>query len=192
MNRILLTVVLIAGSQVAEAQQRTLPSPLREGLKIYALVGDRAINSSDQNISYPPIIEVRDQNERPVERAQVVFLLPESGPGGSFPGKKTTFITTTNSQGQAAATGFQANSQFGDFTIRVRATFGNLSGEMLIQQTNRQRIAVGPFVQKPWWKRKRVWLVAGAAAGGLTASLLLRRREKSLILTPGPVGIGGR
>src|SRR5450631_2683960 len=60
-------------------------------LRIRVLEGENAINSISQGQSIPPVAEVRDQNDMPVEGATVVFTLPESGPGGSFPGGRASF-----------------------------------------------------------------------------------------------------
>src|SRR6266567_1810762 len=77
----------------------SVPSPL----KIAVLEGDNAVNSIPLNQSVTPIVEVRDENEFPVEGATVVFTLPASGPGGFFPENRSTFTARSDLQGQASA-----------------------------------------------------------------------------------------
>ena len=71
----------------ATAGSQTVPAVL----KIIVLEGNNGTNSISLGRSVTPIVEVRDQNEFPLEGATVVFTLPAAGPGGTFPGNKTSF-----------------------------------------------------------------------------------------------------
>src|SRR5262249_49768578 len=108
------------------------PSP---PLSIGVIEGKDAVNSIPRLHSTPPVVEVRDQNEFPVEGATVVFTLPEQGPGGTFLNKRTTFTTRSDAKGQATAP-FLMNNIPGKFQIKVTATAGNRKAEALITQTN--------------------------------------------------------
>jgi hypothetical protein len=139
------------------------------GLKIRVLEGGNVINSISLGQSIAPVIEVRDQNDMPVEGATVVFTLPDSGPGGTFPGGNSSFTVRSNAQGQATCP-FHANAIPGKFRIKVAATAGTRTGEIDFAQTNSPGAYVGRVVPpKPWYKKWYVWtIVGGAAAAGLT------------------------
>lgn len=147
-------------SQSAGAVQRT------RSLRIIVLEGDNAINSIPAQSAAVPIVEVRDQNDMPVEGAAVVFQLPAVGPGGSFPDGLPSLKTFTNARGQAVARGFRINSQPGRFSLRVTASFANLSASHILTQTNslKQREAMEP-------RRSRKWLWIGIAGAATAAAI---------------------
>ena len=194
----LLVAALISPALSAQTNPSPAPpqaGPLVPGLKILVLEGQSAINNLELGSATMPVIEVRDQNDRPVERAEVVFRLPATGAGGFFPKQAVTAKFITNVQGQAAATGFLPNHETGRFTIHVTAQFGNQIGEGVITQTNvaSSRERVGP--RKWGWKK---WPLILGIAGGVTAGIVLGTRGGSsqptntvIGITPGPVTIGG-
>ena len=184
-----------APAQTAVQPAQTTAEPARKGLKIIVLEGDGAINDVDTRTAMSPVVEVRDENNRPVEGAQVVFRLPASGPGGVFTGGKPSFTTKTNLQGQAQAAPIILSSQKGRFNIQVSAAIGNRIGEAVISQSTlsnvpSERVRVRRF---GWWK----WAAIGGGAAAVTAVVLLTRGgddAPSITITPGPgtVVIGGR
>lgn len=90
-------------------------------LDIVVIEGEGAINNLKQGLTREPIVEVRDENDKPVGGALVTFTLPGNGAGGVFGGGAQTLTVTTDVQGRAVASGFRANSQAGSFRMRVRA-----------------------------------------------------------------------
>src|SRR5581483_12164705 len=74
----------------------TAPPPTVAGLKILVLEGQNAVNSTSAHQAIQPVVEVRDQDDRPVEGASVVFRLPPSGPGGTFPNNAATQTVRTD------------------------------------------------------------------------------------------------
>ena len=56
------------------------------GLRVYVLEGKAAVNFIPSRKGTTPVVEVRDENELPVENASVEFRLPENGSGGEFEG----------------------------------------------------------------------------------------------------------
>jgi hypothetical protein len=177
---------LPAGENPAAAQ---VPNPLLlpvESLRILVLQGQGEVHDIRNRITSTAVIEVRDENGRPVEGADVTFELPAVGPGGLFAQQQTTFSTRTNSQGQAAAT-FQPNLLTGRFNIKVSTMLGNRSGHETIRQSNSTRAAKatteqggGGIFKFAWWK------VAVVAGVGVTVGVLLATRGKDTItLIPG-------
>jgi len=139
-------------------------------------------------------VEVRDQNDRPIEGATVVFRLPPSGPGGAFPGNSPTFSTRTNAQGQAAASGFVPNDALGRFDIHATATLQNRTGEATISQTNSSNsLALIPPHGPSIWHRHKYLLIGGGAAivGGVVIALILSGSgsKQQVTITPGQVTI---
>jgi len=131
---LLLTVFLLDGARMLVAQnQATPPEP---ELVIKIIDGEEAINNQRERINREPIVEVQDQNHRPIGGATVAFLLPDSGPGGSFSGGSQALIVITNTTGRAVATGFTPNGTAGRFVINVNASFQGKAADIAIHQTN--------------------------------------------------------
>src|SRR5688572_19729838 len=86
----------------AFAQQAPTP-PMVSNLRIFILQGEGSVNSLKTGEITAPVVEVRGENERPIEGAEVVFRMPLTGAGGMFAQQKTSYQTRTNSQGQAVA-----------------------------------------------------------------------------------------
>jgi len=105
-------------------------------LNIVIVEGEGAINNIRQRVAREPIVRVEDENRRPVAGAAVVFLLPNDGAGGVFPGGERMLTVQTDQNGQAVARGLQPNSVAGDFTIRVTASYQGRTANALIGQTN--------------------------------------------------------
>ncbi|MGD0435982.1 MAG: hypothetical protein ABSB86_05925, partial [Bryobacteraceae bacterium] len=79
------------------------PLPVVQGLKIITLAGKDEMNDLERKIMAPLVVSISDQNDRPVEGAEVVFRFPLNGPSALFPGGKSSQTVRTNGQGQAAA-----------------------------------------------------------------------------------------
>src|SRR5690349_15894995 len=65
-------------------------------LRIIVLQGQGAMNNVQTRTGTAPVIEVRDRNDQPVDGANVVFELPRTGAGGSFPANQYAFAGRTN------------------------------------------------------------------------------------------------
>jgi hypothetical protein len=187
--RIFLTPLLVAvliGNQTAigQPQAATTPAaPPAKILRIHVLEGEGAVNSIPAHIAMMPVIEVRDENERPVEGASVTFSLPQAGPGGSFLGGQFTLVRKTDARGQAAATGFMANSMPGRFVIRVTVSYLDVTETALINQTNSDKMPQLHAKSGGKWK----WIVLSlAAAGGAGAGIYFGTRSSG----SSPVSIG--
>jgi hypothetical protein len=184
----------IVGMQAAFAQapqnppKPAAPESLPPSLNVSIIEGNNAINSIPLGRSVTPVVEVRDQNDFPVEGATVVFMLPEHGPGGAFLKTPTTLTTVTDSHGQASAP-FMVNSIPGKFQIKVLATAGIRKGEALITQTNTAGGYIGPALpQRSWYKKWPTWaVVGGAAATGLIVWAVTHgsNNSQTITITPG-------
>jgi hypothetical protein len=125
-------------------------------LNLVVVEGEGAINNIRQRTAREPIVQVQDENHRPVAGAIVTFTLPGRGPSGVFANGSQTLTVTTDQQGQAVARGFRPNHVQGRVEIRVNASNRGQTTSTVINQTN--ALVAGA--------------AAGAAAGGISAKLI--------------------
>ncbi|HUB80427.1 MAG TPA: hypothetical protein VMB03_16600 [Bryobacteraceae bacterium] len=104
-------------------------------LNLVIVEGDGAINNIRQRTAREPIVQVEDENHKPVAGAAVLFALPEHGAGGTFADGGHTLSVTTNAQGRAAARGIHLNNVQGQFQINVTATYNGLTATTTITQS---------------------------------------------------------
>ncbi len=152
---------LVAGLLVAQQ------APMK--LKIVIVEGEGAINNIRQRTAREPIVQVEDENDRPVAGATVLFLLPESGPGGTFPNGARSLTVMTDSNGRAVAKGLRPNNEAGKFQIQVEASYQNLTATTTINQAN----AVLTAAAAGGISGKLIAILAiagGAIAGGVVAA----------------------
>ena len=145
-------------------------------LNIVIVEGEGAINNVKQRVNRDPIVQVEDENHRPIAGAAVVFFLPDQGPSGSFVNGSRTLTVTTDAQGRAVATGIRPNNTNGPFQIRVTASFQGATAAAVINQTNAGGSAGGASSAgggglSTGAKIAIILLIAGgAAAGGIVAA----------------------
>ena len=178
--------------------------PMIRSLKVTALAGNGEMNDLERGLTAPLVVQVLDQNDRPVEGAEVVFRFPLNGPGATFRGGNTSQTVRTNGQGQAAALNWTANNQVGNFQVHVTASYGNQLGETTVSMTNVTRIVEdgkngkrqgkkqGSLLASKWVK---IALIAGGAA--TVAGIILATRggggssTPTVTITPGSPTVGG-
>jgi hypothetical protein len=165
------------------------------GLKIVVIQGEGATNNIKTKAVTLPVVEVRDESDKPVANAEVVFQLPAAGPGGVFHGWMRTQTVRSNAQGQAGVEGFTPNDEPGRFNIKVTASSGTKTGSLIIGQSN----IVGSGSQA---KRggKTLWIVlAVAAVAGIAGGVAATRGDDSsstvttipVTVTAGAITVGG-
>ena len=101
-----------------------LASPAQVALlQLQVLEGEGAVHAPASRSIHALTVEVRDETGRPVPRAAVSFLLPDSGPGGVFLSGLRTEVDTTDEHGRATLHALQWNRTPGRFQIRIVASF---------------------------------------------------------------------
>src|SRR5579864_5443999 len=85
------------------------PQPASQGLHIIVLEGNGATNYIPIPTVTSPVVEIRDENDRPLKGATVTFRLPSSGPGAYFGDRELTQTAVTDINGQAGTTGYKTN-----------------------------------------------------------------------------------
>jgi len=148
-------------------------------LQIVIVEGEGALNNIKQRINRDPIVQVEDENHKPIAGAAVVFTLPNQGPGGTFENGTNTLTTTTNNQGQAVARGIRFNNQVGSMEMRVTASFGGQTATAVITQTNLLGTSGGGgggFGAK--------WLIVLGVAGAVAAGVIVATHGSGSSSTP--------
>jgi hypothetical protein len=144
---------MLAQSVPLRAQENPAAAPGK--IHIVIIEGEGAINNVRQRVAREPIVQVEDENRKPVAGAVVTFLLPNQGAGASFANGARSLTITTDSQGRAVARGLKPNNVNGQYDIRVNASHEGQTASTTISQTNSLTAA------------------AAGAAGGISAKLLI-------------------
>ncbi len=141
--RRLLAIVLIVSlapatpllAQVAAVPGAQSGTPM--ALHITILDGEDAVNSIRERTAREPIVQVEDENHKPVAGALILFSIQggPQGAGASFNGLSTLSVTT-DAEGKAVAHGLSPNQVQGKYSIAVQATLGALVATAIISQTN--------------------------------------------------------
>jgi hypothetical protein len=150
----------------ASAQNQVAPM-----LNLVVVEGEGAINNIRQRTAREPIVQVQDENHRPVAGAIVTFTLPGRGASGAFANGSQTLTVTTDQQGQAVARGLRPNGVKGQMQIRVNANYRGQTATATITQTNA--------------------IVAGAAAGGAAAGGFFTAKVIAVLAVVGAAAAGG-
>jgi hypothetical protein len=157
------------------------------GLQILLLEGAKA-ESHPLGRGVPPVVEVRDDLDRPVEGAEVTFDLPVTGAGGFFGGNERTATVLTNWQGQATSPLFTVGPQTGPFTIRVSARFRDVNSQISVIQSVSVRPRTTEAILRPRSSHKK-WIVVGVIAGAGAAGLAYALTRGST--APVKINLGG-
>ena len=154
-------------------------------LNIVIVEGDGAINNIRQRTAREPIVQVEDQNHKPIAGAAVVFLLPDQGASGVFANGSHTLTVMTDAQGRAVARGFRPNNVQGKLQMRVTASHQGQTASATISQTNAVGAAAGAVSAGISAKLITVLAIAGAAvAGGVVAATRGGSSSPTATITP--------
>ena len=188
----------LSGAQAPATDSQSPALPVVQNLKVTALAGDQGLNDLERRVMTPLVVQVLDQDARPIEGAQVVFRFPLKGASAVFPNQQTSQTVRTNADGQAAAAGWIANGVVGTFQVQISASRGNEFGAATISMTNVTRIVGNEQTKKKsWWSSKwsKIAVIAGAA--GIVTGVVLATRGgggssgTTVTATPGSPTIGG-
>jgi len=198
----LILTILVIFSQVPRAyagQEATQAKPSK--LNIVIIEEDGAINNVKQRVAREVIVQVNDENDRPVAGGAVVFLLPRSGPGGLFSNGANVLNVTTNAAGRATAQ-FTPNAVNGTFQINVSASFQGQVSNTVIPQTNAfsaaSATASGAAAEGGTGtgiSATTIAIVAAAVAGAVAVAVVAHGKNEKPAPSPGTtaptVRIGG-
>jgi hypothetical protein len=169
-------------------------------LNITIIEGDGAINNVKQRVAREVIVQVNDENDRPVGGVALAFLLPTSGPGGVFSSGANVLNVTTNAAGRATAQ-FVPNSVSGTFQISVSASFQGQVSSIVIPQTNALSAAAIAASEAPasigtgsGISLTTIAFIAAAVAGAVAVGVVATgKKGDKPVSVPGPptIRIGG-
>ena len=175
-----------------------------KGLQIMILDGEGALNNIHDRTAREPIVQVQDENHKPVAGALVLFTVHggTSGASATFSNGLTTLSVTTDAEGKAVAHGLQANQNSGAFQISVTATSGPLSASTVINENNvvpqvqpvQQATSVrGTFSNVPahWFLSKPMIIVAGAVVAGTVATVVAVKANQGTTINIGTTTVTG-
>jgi len=175
------------------AQEAAQPAP---ALRIVILEGEDVSNNIKERTAREPIIQVEDENHKPVAGAAVLFTVStQSGhASASFLNGAKTFSGQTDANGQIHAQGFHPNGHTGQLHINVTASKGQLTAHTTIAQTNVAAATSAATTSTiPGFVAAHVVLVsvvaAGVVAGGVVGGIVATQNSGVSITTgTGTVG----
>jgi hypothetical protein len=166
------------------------------GVRLTVLAGEGASHNINQKFRVLPVVQVTDENDKPIQGATVVFALPTGkGPGGTFEHSRHTLTINSDPTGRAGAYGIKLNKKPGPFIIQVTASYQGQTATVNIAQTSvagTKHSGGGAYGIST-----RTWVLVGlgalAIAGAIIAAHNLRSGSNPnvLIASPGVPTVGG-
>lgn len=144
-------------------------------LNIVVVKGEGAINNIKQRTAREVVVQVEDQNRKPVAGASVAFLLPNSGPSASFADGGKLFTTVTDQNGRASVSSMQPNQTVGSYSINVNASYQGMRGSKIISQRNVVSLAIAGM---------SIGVFLALVAAAATVGIVLATRSGSNDTTP--------
>lgn len=136
------------------------------GIHLVVVEGEGAVNNVKQRTARQTVVEVQDDNHKPIAGALVSFTLPSDGPSATFFNGTHLLSVTTDAQGRAVTQALRPNKMQGKFQINVRANYQGQSTTTTVAQSN--ALLAGAAVSGT---TVAIIAVAGAAAAGLAVGL---------------------
>ncbi len=165
-----------------------------KSLFITILDGEGALNDIRARTAREPIVEVDDENHKPVAAALVLFSIDSNGsstPLASFAGSQTLSVQT-GADGRAIAHGFQVTHATGKFSIRVKATVGAAVAEVVIAETNVSSASEGGGGNRVsiFGHKKTNWIIGSVVAVGVIIGVAIASQQSATTVTPGTGTVG--
>ena len=184
-----------ASLQLATAPGVAQSAPVPSKPFIQVLEGEGALNDMRSRTTREPIVQVQDENHKPIAGVVIIFTTPSSGASATFSNGLTSLQTVTDAEGKAIAAGFKPNGISGSYQIRVQANWNQLTTTSVINQTNTKQSSTSTSTQTVHAARafplKAVLIVAAvAAAAGVTAGILATRGGSGPTISAGTPTVG--
>jgi hypothetical protein len=164
-------------------------------LFITLIDGEGALNDIRTRTAREPIVEVEDENHKPVAGALVLFALDNGGgsPFGSFAGAQSLSVTT-DAAGRAVGRGFAITNRKGQYKINVHASKGPATTDAVITMENVLNAGSASNGSVPTAiisHKKLEWILGGAATAGVIIAVAIIQTQGSPIkVTPGGGTVG--
>jgi hypothetical protein len=174
---------LVPRAQAQVASGATAPEPGQpRSLLITIVEGEGALNDIRSRTAREPIVQVDDENHKPVAGALVLFSLDKTGSSYASFGGASSLSVHTDAAGRAAANGLQITPHKGKYSIAVHATYGVLVADAVINMTNVGEGGAGGSTQATVSvvsHKKLIWIVSGVLAGGAIAGIVVATQGSS-------------
>lgn len=150
-----------------------------QSLQIVILDGEGALNNISQRTAREPIVQVQDENHKPLAGAAVLFAIHGGGEGAgaSFTGGASSLSVVTDANGVAHAAGLVANGVKGPWQIQVTASYGKVTTTTTINESNVAPSAPGSnSPQKPnfhWPLSKPTTIVGSVIVLGAVLAIVV-------------------
>jgi hypothetical protein len=188
-------IVLLALAQLphlygAQNGQNTADAAPKK-LNIVIVEGDGAINNIQERVAREVIVQVNDENNKPVSGALVAFALPTGGPGGSFAGGTNVFSAVTDASGRVT-TSFTPNNVSGFYRVNINASFqGQTTSRSISQSNSGSATNTGARgASKGGISTTTTALIIAAAAAAVTVGVIATKKGDNTNSTPPTIGIG--
>jgi hypothetical protein len=155
-------------------------------LNLVIVEGEGAINNVHQRVAREPIVQVEDENHKPVAGAAVIFLLPSRGAGGTFADGSHSLTVITDQQGRAVAHGLTPNATKGSYQIHVTASINGATANAAINQSNAVAAGAGTAAAAGGISGKIIAILAVAAAAAAGGAYAATHTGGSSNTTPAP------
>ena len=180
---VLATMVAVPRAQAQAAGGVTqAPSGQPRSLLITVVEGEGALNDIRTRTAREPIVQVDDENHKPVAGVLVLFSLDKTGTTYASFGGAPTVSVQTDQAGRAVAKAFQIAHRKGNYQISVHATYGDLAANAVINESNVTAAASGNATTATVGvvaHKKVIWIVSGVLAGGAVAGIVIATQQSS-------------
>jgi hypothetical protein len=192
-----LASMIVAPSKLDNGPAQT-SAPPAPALQIVILEGEDVSNNIKERTAREPIVQVQDENHKPVAGAAVLFTITSQGgshAGATFAQGAKTYTGTTDANGNVTAHGFHPNGHTGQFHVNVTASKGQLTTHTTIAQTNVAAATTAATTSTiTGFITTHVVLVsvvaAGVVAGSVTAGVVAANQNNATTITTGTGTVG--
>jgi hypothetical protein len=119
-----LSLTLVALLVYAPSASAQLPAASPDQIELRIVSGSGAEFQPGSQQKQRLVMQVVNQDERPLAGVAVTFQLPDDGPSGLFGNGQRSIVAFTNDEGEASITGVKWNNTSGPVSIRVTAVKG--------------------------------------------------------------------
>jgi len=133
----LLAITLLVLEPALPLGAQESPAPPKS-LQIVILDDETPLNNISERTAREPIVQVQDENHKPVAAAAVLFAIHPAagGAGAGFANGASTLSVVTNANGVARASGLVMNSTKGTWQLQITASKNGLTTTTSINETN--------------------------------------------------------
>jgi hypothetical protein len=186
-------IVLLILAQLPNVYGQNTADAAPKKLNIVIVEGDGAINNIQERVAREVIVQVNDENNKPLSGALVTFALPTGGPSGTFTGGTNIFSAVTDASGRVS-TSFTPNNVSGFYRVNINASLKGQTTTRTISQSNTSGSATNTGARGSSGGGGGVStttvLIIAAAAAAVTVGVIATRKGDSTNSSPNTPTIG--